>query len=419
MPVVLRAVTLLLTFCSLNTVQAQTSFRIKVFREKASSNLVTGTLVVNNMILGRTYENEKLMIREGTYNGKLRYVSTSGHAVGPLGSIGHSGDFLLEVGDVTWSDGRKRKDLLFHGGNKPQHSKGCVMLGSVSRDKDGKRYLPEGHTLSKLRKEFYGTEPPTSSPNKAIRIEIVDLYRYQAEMHSAGPSKDKIQKLVRLMPTRVLQSNKPSKSEADRILQFLTAKKIYSKDAHSVSGHFGSDTEITMWVGTYGKNDRYGVRYGNRDGKYIGSNSSYFEIDSSLVSDIQTLRRPQAARGKPDKPTESSAKQRKISNDAFIAHGDMGGPEIMISTDGTALQSNNKSTWVTKGSWSLNGNRLKFKLKSKSGGYGISFDGVQSKEVVLKNGKRIVYFSGTKVHFGGNNPRSRAGSVRLYPDGGD
>jgi hypothetical protein len=46
------------------------------------------------------------------------------------------------------------------------------MLGAVPRDANGNRYLPADHTLSKLRKAFYGTDNPNSSPNKKIIIEV-------------------------------------------------------------------------------------------------------------------------------------------------------------------------------------------------------------------------------------------------------
>lgn len=154
-------------------VAAQDRFDIRIERTSISGDLVEGKLYVNNIYLGKTYENNKLKIRPGRYPGYLRYVSNAGHVTGPLGNIGKEGDFLMEVGSVTWSDGRSRSNLLFHGGNKPHHSKGCIMLGAVSKDNDGKRYLPASHTLSKLREAFYGTDNPVSSPNKNITIEII------------------------------------------------------------------------------------------------------------------------------------------------------------------------------------------------------------------------------------------------------
>ena len=112
--------------------------------------------------------------------------------------------------------------------------------------------------------------PVLREPNK---YDIV-----KREMHSKGPSKNRILKLIQAMPTSILKSGKPSKAEAKAMLQFLTASKVYQKDAHSVTGNFGANNEVTIWVGTYGKDDRYGVRFGTRGGQYWGSNSTYFEL---------------------------------------------------------------------------------------------------------------------------------------------
>ena len=165
MKTILSTILLFLAFANAS-IFAQDSFHIKVERIELDGNLVIGKISVNGTDLGTSYENENLKILPGTYPGFMRYSSTAGHVTGPLGNIGQDGDFLLEIGQVKWSDGKKRNHLLFHGGNKPHHSKGCVMLGAVSKDADGKRYLPEGHTLRKLRKAFYGTEEPMSTPNK-------------------------------------------------------------------------------------------------------------------------------------------------------------------------------------------------------------------------------------------------------------
>ncbi|MEQ9309847.1 MAG: hypothetical protein RLN90_10360 [Balneolaceae bacterium] len=169
----MKSLLLILTLLTATLVAAQERFDIRIERTSISGNLVEGKLYVNNKYLGKTYENNNLKVRPGRYPGFLRYISNAGHVTGPLGNIGKNGDFLLEIGSVTWSDGRNRSNLLFHGGDKPHQSKGCIMLGPVSRDSDGNRYLPPTHTLSKLRKEFYGTDNPVSSPNKKITIEII------------------------------------------------------------------------------------------------------------------------------------------------------------------------------------------------------------------------------------------------------
>jgi hypothetical protein len=162
-------------FFGLSALAAAEKFDIVISREKAENNLVTGTISVNGEVLGTCYEREDLRIAAGTYPGFLRYGSKRGFAQGPNGELGQEGDFLLEIGNVKWSDGKVRTNLLFHGGNKPEHSKGCVMLGAVARGADGKAILPERHPLRKLRFLFYGTDDPTSTPNKQISITIKDF----------------------------------------------------------------------------------------------------------------------------------------------------------------------------------------------------------------------------------------------------
>jgi len=166
--------TFILVLASVSPIVAQEEFNILILRQAKDGNLLTGVISVNEKEIGRTYENNELKISAGEYSGKLRYFSKSNHAVGPFGTLGYEGDFLLEIGNVKWSDGKIRTDLLFHGGNKDTLSKGCIMLGAVSKDAHGVRHLPSNHTLVKLRKLFYGTETPISTPNKTINIKIVD-----------------------------------------------------------------------------------------------------------------------------------------------------------------------------------------------------------------------------------------------------
>jgi hypothetical protein len=101
-------------------------FSIVVERGSPENGLITGKLSVNGHRIGTTYENQALKIPAGTYAGVLRYVSGRNFVSGPLGTIGTQGDFLLEVSGVSG-----RTDILFHGGNKPAQSQGCIMLGPV------------------------------------------------------------------------------------------------------------------------------------------------------------------------------------------------------------------------------------------------------------------------------------------------
>src|SRR5712691_1708320 len=97
--------------------------RIVVQRERVKDGLVIGTIAVNGQVIGQAYENDDLKIRVGEYSGLLRMFSPEGKNVvqGDFGTIGKSGDFLIEVANVPG-----RQAILFHGGNKPKHSKGCI-----------------------------------------------------------------------------------------------------------------------------------------------------------------------------------------------------------------------------------------------------------------------------------------------------
>lgn len=128
---------------------------------------VRGQIAVNSEVIGASLENKKYMIPPGSYNGVMRYVSSHGHVQGPGGEMGNQGDFLIEVANV-----KKRTNILLHGGNKPKHSLGCILLGAVNKTKDGKKFVPDSAPLARLRKLFYGTDSPNSCPNKQILITI-------------------------------------------------------------------------------------------------------------------------------------------------------------------------------------------------------------------------------------------------------
>jgi len=134
------------------------------------NKLVIGTISVNGKIIGKTYENGDLLIPLGDYGGIIRYTSKKGFVQNPLGRFGNEGDFLLEVAMVP-----TRTDILFHGGNKPKHSKGCILLGPVGKDAlTGKGVVGPNHPLRILRHEFYGADDPYCSPNKSILIRVTD-----------------------------------------------------------------------------------------------------------------------------------------------------------------------------------------------------------------------------------------------------
>jgi hypothetical protein len=144
-------------------------FDVRVHRELTKDGLVIGKISVNGQEIGTCYENAEKKVPAGTYKGVLRHKSTKNFVQGPGGRLGKTGDFLLEVAGVP-----KRTDILFHAGNKREHSEGCIMLGAASHDpKSGDPVAPEA--LKKLRLLFYdGNDSPASTPDKAITIEIRD-----------------------------------------------------------------------------------------------------------------------------------------------------------------------------------------------------------------------------------------------------
>jgi len=143
-------------------------FDIVVQRLHTDNDLVVGTILVNGEPLGTTYENDDLKIEAGHYTGLLRYFSAHNFVQGPDGTMAKSGDLLIEIVGVTG-----RSAILFHGGNKPQHSKGCILLGAVHKKK-GHGWVGQGHTLRKLRQRFYGSEEPVFCPMKTISVRVFD-----------------------------------------------------------------------------------------------------------------------------------------------------------------------------------------------------------------------------------------------------
>ena len=134
---------------------------------------VLGVLSVNGIPLGDVLENDALRIAAGTYKGVMRYVSSKNFVQGPLGAMGETGDFLLEVSGV-----KGRGDLLLHTGTKPWHSRGCILAGAAKKSVvDGKTKvtLVADTTLQKVRQKFYGADVPNACPNLTIRVSIAEI----------------------------------------------------------------------------------------------------------------------------------------------------------------------------------------------------------------------------------------------------
>jgi hypothetical protein len=162
------ALIILFSLCLLPPLNAASDLVILVEREKAQGKLVPGQLSVDGKIIGRTFENVDAQILPGQYRGVLRYVSHNDFVQGEMGTLAHAGDFLLEVSGVPG-----RTNILFHGGNKPYQSRGCILLGPVGRDLSTLEVrIGPDHPLRQLRQLFYGTDTPTATPGKDVVITI-------------------------------------------------------------------------------------------------------------------------------------------------------------------------------------------------------------------------------------------------------
>lgn len=144
---------------------------VTVQRVKTAEGLVTGTLTIDGQESGTVYENDERKIPAGTYRGVIRTTSQKNFAQGPGGKLGKSGDFLLEIAGVLG-----RSDILFHAGNKKEHSEGCVLCGPAGKDPaTGAPLAPE--PLKKLRLAFFETDTPNATPNKHVEIVVLEPKR--------------------------------------------------------------------------------------------------------------------------------------------------------------------------------------------------------------------------------------------------
>jgi hypothetical protein len=149
---------------------------IRVERRCTEGGLVKGTISLDGREIGAVAENELLRVRAGSYRGAMRFTSGSGHAQGPFGGIAKKGDFLLEIAGARGLAGQRKTDVLLHGGTRPEHSEGCILLGPIARAKDGSRIIPDPdyHPLAKLREAFYGSGEGTETPAVELHFEIVE-----------------------------------------------------------------------------------------------------------------------------------------------------------------------------------------------------------------------------------------------------
>jgi hypothetical protein len=116
-----------------------------------------GYLIANGEVLCYTLElpwadnsNNISCIPFGTYNGFLRYDKKDG--------------WRIQLDNVP-----NRTGVQIHMGNYTSQIKGCVLVGT-NADVDSCSVQNSSTAYLKLKKAFYGTETPNSTPNKKIII---------------------------------------------------------------------------------------------------------------------------------------------------------------------------------------------------------------------------------------------------------
>ena len=155
-----NAITGLLSFGAATYVGAQpVDFKLTIARKFKNASCTSGYLAVNGEIIAYTLElpwqgNEPLIssIPDGTYGGILRYD--------------HTDQWRIELTGVPG-----RTNVQIHTGNTPDDSEGCILIGLKLGD-DLCSVVDSKKAYESLRKAFYGSPNPASTPNKNITVVV-------------------------------------------------------------------------------------------------------------------------------------------------------------------------------------------------------------------------------------------------------
>ena len=138
-------------------------FKVSIYREYPGKKCTAGYLAVNGQIITYTVERpwaDNLQnissIPAGTYPAILRYD--------------HTDHWRIELQNVPG-----RTNVQIHVGNEPNQSIGCVLVGlQLNPDTCSIKGGTSAPAYAALKKAFYGTDQPVSTPNKTISVEVVD-----------------------------------------------------------------------------------------------------------------------------------------------------------------------------------------------------------------------------------------------------
>lgn len=136
---------------------SQENFKLTIERKLSSDDCTMGYLIADDVVICYTLElpwednlNNVSCIPVGTYDGILRYDKKDG--------------WRIQLNDVP-----NRSGVQIHMGNYTKQIKGCVLVGTDARIDDC-TVLNSSAAYSKLKKSFYGTSNPNSTPNKKITV---------------------------------------------------------------------------------------------------------------------------------------------------------------------------------------------------------------------------------------------------------
>ncbi|MCJ2097490.1 DUF5675 family protein [Methylobacterium sp. E-046] len=147
-------------FLSKSVFAQASNFTLTLARKYKGDACTSGYLAADGTIIAYTLErpwkgNAPLIssIPDGRYEAVLRYD--------------HTDQWRIELTGVPG-----RTNVQIHTGNKPDDSEGCILIGLKLSD-DLCSVLESKKAYAALKKAFYGTETPNSTPNKNIIVVVV------------------------------------------------------------------------------------------------------------------------------------------------------------------------------------------------------------------------------------------------------
>ncbi len=153
----LITITTFLTICISINSYSQEKFELNIERKLSSEKCTMGYLIANGKVVCYTLElpwkdnlNNISCIPKGSYNGILRYDKNDG--------------WRIQLEDVP-----NRTGVQIHLGNYTTEIKGCILVGT-NANIDNCSVQNSSVAYSELKKAFYGTSTPNSSPNKSIVV---------------------------------------------------------------------------------------------------------------------------------------------------------------------------------------------------------------------------------------------------------